>query len=307
MPATRSCPWCRVVSTWYHTPRGRGESSPMRSVRIPPGVQAVTRVINRACSRGSTGPQTATDAPSSAIGEHELAGATVTARGRGTRPADRALPFLRTVVMALREAAVFGLDLANHQLAIERGSLTVGYGSYGRPRINLYSGDVATVRIGKYCSIAAGVEITPGGMHRTDWIAMFPLTQVGAKHDPTEITSKGYVVVGNDVWIGKGARLLSGVTVGDGAVIGAYAVVARSVRPYAVVVGNPAREVRRRFSDEEVGGLLRIAWWNWPVEQISLYADLLRNGDVAALLRLVDGSVDHESGSGAPYGRPSAR
>src|SRR6202035_4147784 len=79
----------------------------------------------------------------------------------------------------------------------------------------------------------------------------------------------GDVKIGNDAYIGRGAMVLSGVTIGDGAVVGARAVVTRDVRPYAVVVGNPAREVRRRFSDEVVEALLRIRWWDWPDEVVA--------------------------------------
>ena len=87
------------------------------------------------------------------------------------------------------------------------------------------------------------------------------LPGAGADGHPT---TRGDITIGNDVWIGRGATVLSGVTVADGAVIGAGAVVAKDVPPYAIVVGNPARVVRYRFSDEVIEALLRIRWWEWP-------------------------------------------
>ena len=80
--------------------------------------------------------------------------------------------------------------------------------------------------------------------------------------------SKGPVVIGHDVWIGRGATILSGVTIGDGAVVAAHSVVTKSVGPYSIVAGNPARLVRQRFSEDQTAALLRICWWDWPIETI---------------------------------------
>ncbi|WP_369069022.1 hypothetical protein [Kineococcus terrestris] len=141
------------------------------------------------------------------------------------------------------------------------------------------------IRIGAYTSIADGVrllhqhprggEVVGGGGSRTLELlglhvlsrpTTYPLSRLGGmpleRPGPDDLGAP--MVIGNDVWIGDGATILGAVTVGDGAVVGAGAVVARDVRPYAVVVGNPAREVRSRFSPEVVDALLRIAWWDWP-------------------------------------------
>jgi carbonic anhydrase/acetyltransferase-like protein (isoleucine patch superfamily) len=93
------------------------------------------------------------------------------------------------------------------------------------------------------------------------------------------------------VWIGSDALIFAGVTIGDGAVIGARAVVTRPVRPYAVVVGAPAREVRRRFSDEQVDALLKLRWWDWPPERVRAHVDLLSSPDVEALLAAADSAA----------------
>jgi carbonic anhydrase/acetyltransferase-like protein (isoleucine patch superfamily) len=95
-------------------------------------------------------------------------------------------------------------------------------------------------------------------------------------------------VVGSDVWIGRGATILSGITIGHGAVIGANSVVATDVRPFAVIVGNPGREVRRRFPDEEVDGLLRVSWWDWPIDVVLERVDELNASDVRGFLSRYD-------------------
>jgi tetrahydrodipicolinate N-succinyltransferase len=108
--------------------------------------------------------------------------------------------------------------------------------------------------------------------------------------------SKGDIVVGNDVWIATGATILSGVTIGNGAVIGAGALVSTDVRSYAVVAGNPACEVRRRFSDAEVEKLESIAWWDWTLEAILECVDLLSGDDVGALIRHAGKRNQHTTG-----------
>lgn len=139
------------------------------------------------------------------------------------------------------------------------------------------SGDIV---VGKYCSIGPGVKILTGGEHRTDRVSTFPFrTRItmadGVNHDAT---SKGPTTIGNDVWIGTDALILSGVRIGDGAVVGARSVVASDVPPYSIVAGNPARIIRLRFPEDRIRLLQAIAWWNWSDEEIaanveSFYSD----------------------------------
>lgn len=149
------------------------------------------------------------------------------------------------------------------------GRHVVGRYSYGRPRIE-FEASGARLTIGQFCSFADEVQIFLGGEHRTDWVttypfpAMIPEARGFAGHPAT----RGDVVIGNDVWVGRGACILSGVRIGDGAVIGANAVVSRDVAPYTVAAGNPARPVRLRFSERQAAELLRIRWWDWPLEKI---------------------------------------
>jgi hypothetical protein len=102
--------------------------------------------------------------------------------------------------------------------------------------------------------------------------------------------SRGDVVVGNDVWIGYGATILSGVAIGDGAVIGARAVVTRDVDAYAIVAGNPATTVGKRFDEETVRRLLEIRWWEWPPEKIRDNMRLLCSDRLADFLTIHAGS-----------------
>jgi acetyltransferase-like isoleucine patch superfamily enzyme len=158
-----------------------------------------------------------------------------------------------------------------HRQAYTNERLVMGPHSYGEPLIATYPGDTSWVRVGSYVSIAVDVVLMDGGNHRVDWITTYPfraLFDMPGAYADGHPTTKGDLTIGNDVWIGRGARVLSGVTIGDGAVIAGYSVVTKDVRPYAIVAGNPAREIRRRFADEEVEALLAIAWWNWPLEKV---------------------------------------
>jgi len=171
--------------------------------------------------------------------------------------------------------------------AMECGRATVGPHTYGDFKIRSGRGDTARLTIGDYCSIAVGVEFALGGNHRADWVSTYPFRVLwglpGAWTDGHPRPERD-TVVGNDVWIGTGVLVLPGVSIGDGAVVGARAIVARDVAPYAIVVGNPAREVRRRFSSEQIEALLALRWWDWPEEKVRAHIDLLSAVDVDALL-----------------------
>lgn len=171
--------------------------------------------------------------------------------------------------------------------AVAAGWATIGPGTYGRFTVNVGPGDNAHLTIGAYSSIAEGVEFVLGGNHRPDWVSSYPfrvsLGLPGAYEDGHP-RSEADMVIGNDVWLGRDAMVSPGVEVGDGAVVGARAIVTRDVRPYAMVVGAPAREIRRRFDDEQVEALLRIRWWTWPEAEIRNHVHLLSSGDVEAFI-----------------------
>ncbi|MCC8471807.1 CatB-related O-acetyltransferase [Xanthomonas phaseoli] len=163
----------------------------------------------------------------------------------------------------------------------------VGRFTYGNPQFKVWS-DNESVSIGSFCSIAEEVVIFGGGEHRSEWVTTFPLRI--AFGDPLagrdgHPATKGPTRIGNDVWIGYGATILSGVTVGDGAIVGARAVVTRDVAPYSVVTGNPARQVKMRFTPAQVEALMRIRWWDWPIEEIHARQSDLCGGSVEAFVQ----------------------
>lgn len=153
--------------------------------------------------------------------------------------------------------------------------LSIGANTYGEPKIISFT-EKACCRIGKFCSISENVTIILDGEHQTNWITTYPLKgRLGLPHNNELPTTKGDVLIGNDVWLCYGSLILSGVKIGNGAVIGAGSVVTRNVKAYSIVGGNPAREIRKRFNCNQIHQLERIAWWDWPIHRIESCADLL--------------------------------
>lgn len=141
--------------------------------------------------------------------------------------------------------------------------------------------------IGRFCAIASGATfLMNGGNHAVEGVSTYPFSIFGAawsKAEPESWPHRGDTVIGNDVWIGYQATLLPGVRIGDGAVIGAKAVVTGNVPPYAVVAGNPAKVVRLRFPETTIDRLLALRWWDWPIERITAHLKEITGGDIAAL------------------------
>lgn len=128
--------------------------------------------------------------------------------------------------------------------------------------------------IGKFCMIASDVTfIMNGANHLSRSVTSYPFAIFGkdwsnAMEGKTYPT-KGDTKIGNDVWLGFGATIMPGINIGDGAIIASRSVVTKDVEPYAIVGGNPAKIIRKRFSDEEIKRLLEISWWDWPIEKIT--------------------------------------
>ena len=152
--------------------------------------------------------------------------------------------------------------------------LEVGAHTYGRENLNILFRDSGQkVKIGKFCSIAKDVTIFLGGDHRHDWVTTYPFGHVeldafGPEQYDGHPSSKGSVVIGNDVWIGHGVTIMSGVNIGDGAVIAANSQVLKDIPPYGIAGGNPAKLMWLRFDGDTIARLLAVQWWDFPTPEI---------------------------------------
>ncbi len=153
------------------------------------------------------------------------------------------------------------------------------------------------LKIGKFCSIACGAKfLFNAANHAMGSLSTYPFPiffeEWGLHTEPEAIAgawdNKGDIVIGNDVWIGYEAAVLAGVTIGDGAVVAARAVVTKDVPPYTIVGGVPARPIRRRFRDEVVTELLRLRWWDWDHGKIRDSISAIQSGDLDALRKIAE-------------------
>jgi chloramphenicol O-acetyltransferase type B len=143
--------------------------------------------------------------------------------------------------------------------------------------------------VGSFCSIGSGAAFIMAGNqgHRNEWVSTFPF------HFMTEVpafagAANGYLpagdtVVGSDVWIGSEAIIMPGITIGHGAVIGTRALITRDVEPYAIMGGNPAKPIRKRFSDSHIARLLEMAWWDWAEPMLAGAMPILTTSDIDRL------------------------
>ena len=146
------------------------------------------------------------------------------------------------------------------------------------------------LKIGRFCSIACGAKfLFTSANHAMRSLSTYPFPIFFEEWglDVKEITNawdnKGGIVIGNDVWIGFEAVILSGVTIGDGAVIGTRAVVTKDVPPYTIAGGVPAKLIRKRFSDDVISELLKIQWWNWSENRIRKNMEAIQSGRIENL------------------------
>ena len=143
--------------------------------------------------------------------------------------------------------------------------------------------------IGKYCALGQGATfIMNGANHRMDGPSTFPFPIMGgawAEHFDliTGLPARGDTVVGNDVWLGYQTMVMPGVRIGSGAIVASGAVVVDDVPEYGIVGGNPARLIRKRFSDEEIERLLAVGWWDWPPEKVTRNVRSIMTGSIADL------------------------
>ena len=167
-------------------------------------------------------------------------------------------------------------DDAQDPTAFEQKNILFNYAEFGDKLV-----------IGKFCQIASGTKFIMGpANHRISSVSTYPFHVFGgAWRDNTpphlsQLPRKGDIVVGNDVWLGRESVVMPGVSIGDGAIVGAYSVVTRDVPPYGVVGGNPARLIKKRFSDEWIAILLELKWWDFEAEKLVKFLPLLCDPDL---------------------------
>lgn len=150
-------------------------------------------------------------------------------------------------------------------------------------------GEGEPVQVGRYCSLNDHAYAFLGGNHAIQDVSTFHFHRVMGLDGPLEQPrTNGPIRIGNDVWVGWEAVLMSGVTIGDGAVVGARAVVTRDVEPYEIVGGVPAAHVGWRFDGPTRAALMRIRWWDWPVETVVSRRAELQSQDVAGFVARYD-------------------
>ena len=144
------------------------------------------------------------------------------------------------------------------------------------------------LKIGKFCMIASDVKfIMNGANHLTKSISSFPFAIFGEDWknamDGKNYPTKGNTEIGNDVWIGFNSTIMPGIKIGDGAIIATNSTVTKNVEPYSIVGGNPAKEIKKRFTKEQIEKLLEIKWWNWEIEKITENVENLTSENIESL------------------------
>src|SRR5690606_15543064 len=164
-----------------------------------------------------------------------------------------------------------------------------GHGFDDCARFLLPDPDADKLIVGSFCSIGSGAAFIMAGNqgHRNEWVSTFPfhfMPEVAAFAGAANgYLAAGDTIIGSDVWIGSEAIIMPGITIGHGAVIGTRALVTRNVEPYTIVGGNPAKPIRKRFSDEQIAMLLEMAWWEWDDALLARAMPLMTTSDIDAL------------------------
>ena len=169
-----------------------------------------------------------------------------------------------------------------HEAAKINSGATIVDSTIGRYTYTCYDDEIVNCEIGQFCSISDDV-IIGGAEHPIDWVSTSPVFQNVKHSGPKKRFSKhnfegiARTVIGNDVWVGKRVIIKAGIKIGDGAVIGAGAVVTKDVPPYAVVAGVPGKVLKYRFDEETIAKLLKLKWWNLSDEELEKRADNINN------------------------------
>lgn len=172
----------------------------------------------------------------------------------------------------LHGPVLIGAHSKLHKVAIT-GPVHIGrYSSLYGPGILLFAKH-HPISIGNFCSIAPGVIIQEY-FHDAQRLSTYFIQQNVLKQPSEETVSKGPIRIGHDVWIGAQSIILSGVTIGNGVIVGAGSVVTKDIPDFAIVGGNPAKVIRMRFSEEEIAYINRLKWWDWDTQTLHQNAHL---------------------------------
>lgn len=200
------------------------------------------------------------------------------------RPHDRQTVYLKDIItnsnIEIGEYTIYN-DFVNDPRDFEKNNVLYHYPVNGDK-----------LKIGKFCSVACGAKfLFTSGNHSLESLSTytFPIFfdewGLDAKNIRQAWDNKGDIVIGSDVWIGYEAVIMSGVRIGDGAIIGTRAVVTKDVPPYTIVGGVPAKQIRKRFDDATIEKLEEIRFWDWDEEKIKRNISAIQRGDICALER----------------------
>ncbi len=195
------------------------------------------------------------------------------------------LPFETTTMLAVQ-------DRITRENPYSSNRIELGCFTYGMPDVGAW-GKKNKVIFGKFCCIAGNVSVMINQDHHGEWNSAYPFNHWLPAYSNISgvIDAKGDTIVGNDVWVGTACRIMSGVHIGDGAVIGANALVTKDVPPYAVVGGVAAKILKYRFSQDKINKLLKMKWWDWRYRDIYNAVPLLQSTDIEGLYRYYEENV----------------
>lgn len=164
--------------------------------------------------------------------------------------------------------------------------MKVGKYTYGHTEINHISLRGGEYKIGNFCSIASNCKIYTGrGGHRKEFVSTYPFGAIYNNIFPNNfskllVEDKGNVIIENDVWIGQNVTIMPGVCIGSGSIIANNSHVIKSCEPYSIIGGNPAKIIKKRFSESQIEKLLEIEWWTWTEHRINKNLALITSNDI---------------------------
>ena len=169
------------------------------------------------------------------------------------------------------------------------GNSNIEVKKYGPLGHGKHSWSNSEIIIGKYCSIGSGIKMYLNENHRYDWVTTYPFGHLSTQifnnfktdlHDGRMSKGNGNITIGNDVWIADNVTIMSGVNIGDGAVIATNTHVVKDILPYSITGGNPGKHIKFRFNELQIEKLLQIKWWDFDEEIINNNLSYFVNDDI---------------------------